>query len=185
MTFAPDSIGAQSAWLDVAWHNTGGPVGVQQVPITATSTGIVQTDLLIKGKGAGVVGEGVLSTTGTNQVVKSKSKPGRKAVFQFTVQNDGTVKDSFLVHGASKKRGFSLTYLLDGPAPVDITAAITGGGYLLPGVTAGGTRVIRLVVKLKDNVKVGVVQSWLVGVTSMTDPSKRDAVLAKVKVVKP
>ena len=120
------------------------------------------------------MGNNVYNTTGSGQS-KTGSKPlGKTITFGISVQNDGTSADSFklLATGAATS-AYSVKYL-DGAT--DITAAVVAGTYTTPSLAAGATRLITVTVKVKSTAAVGSKVTRLVTISSVADPTKKDAV---------
>ena len=143
-----------------------------------------QPDSLIRKRGSAYVGNDIYNTTGTNQEVRTKVKRTKKAVFYLQVQNDGTFTDTFRLKGPGNKPGVVVTYLAGSTGTTVITSAVTHGTYTLANLAPGTTRVIRLVVKVKRGASIGARRSWLIAATSAHDGTRKDAVLAKIKVIR-
>ena len=143
-----------------------------------------QPDGMIRTRSSVFVGNNVYNTTGTNQAAKAKTRRTKKAVFYLKVQNDGTFTDTFRLKGPGKKPGVAVTYLAGSTGTTTITSAVTHGTYTLTNLAPGTTRVIRLVVKVKRGASIGAQRSWLITATSTHDGTRKDAVLAKIKVIR-
>lgn len=163
-------------------------VGATEAEVTAKAAASrvrlnpYRADGLVRKSTASYVGNNVYNSTGSAQTVQAKTKRGKRATFLVKVQNDGSVTDSFRVLGAGKRKGFAVTYLAGASGSTDITSAVRAGTYTLANLLPGQERVIRLVVKVKATAKLGIRRSWLVAATSTGDPTRKDAVVAAVKV---
>jgi hypothetical protein len=143
-----------------------------------------QPDGLIKKRTTAYVGNNIYNTTGMSQAVRARVKRTRKAVFYLEVQNDGTFTDTFRLKAAGNKPGVVVTYLAGSTGTTAITSAVTHGAYSVANLAPGTTRVIRLVVKVKRGISIGARRSWLIVATSAHSGTRKDAVLAKIKVIR-
>lgn len=144
-----------------------------------------RADGLIKKKGAAkYAGNGTYNTTAAGQAVTARTKRSRTATFLVSVQNDGTQPSTFRVKGAGNKAGFAVKYLKGASGRQLITRAVVRGNYLVTNLAPGQSRVLRLVVTVKPGTRIGALKSWLVLATSTSDTTRKDAVKAKVRVIR-
>jgi hypothetical protein len=164
----------------------------QHGPVTVTTTGgkvrsaasftvtHVQPDGLIRAPGTTAdLGDGVYNGTGLRQTATTSATRGSVKVFRIRVQNDGDRLDSVLVSGPGGVPGFRVRYLA-GTTPV--TTAVTTGTYLLSDISPGTGRTLRLEVTVGNKAAAGATATWLVQAASSSDPARRDAVRARVRV---
>ncbi len=102
----------------------------------------VVPDALVKlaSEGAGAyLSDGVYENPAVTQVKAAGVMSGSTAVFNVQLQTDGNVPGDIRVTGTPGGGGFTVRYLDETLA--DRTLAVTGGGYLIAGLPAGGSRV--------------------------------------------
>jgi hypothetical protein len=127
------------------------------------------------------VGNNVYNTTGMHQKWKERIDNGEGVRFWITIQNDGSQKDTFLVHGCSGNKEFYLNQVLVGfwkdvKGPYEATHITDGfkNGTakftLRPGRKAGIT--VNIITK-----DPGLTYRCPVTITSQHDPTKQDTVL--------
>ena len=190
---AVDSLGnafvaGQTSSTEVTFPETAGPDltenGIEDAFVARIRSGTFRPDSLIKkSKKASPVGGNVYGTKGAHEIVSVSLHRGSTQTFFIEEQNDGTDPDSFTVKGPGAKPGFTVKYLAGAAGTTNVTKQVTHGTYLLPLVASGSMMVFRLVVHVKAGAAIGDVGSWLVGVVSGQDPSRKDAVKAVAKVV--
>jgi hypothetical protein len=119
-------------------------------------------------------GDNIYNTTATNQTVTHKVSGahllGDYFYFTVTIQNDGK-SDHFKVKGS----GASQTKYFKGGT--NITSQVKAGTYQTASLAAGAKTTITV------RISPGCLKSALVTLTSVADPTKKDAVKARVKNV--
>ncbi len=118
------------------------------------------------------VGNNIYNTTGTNQTNKQPAagayEPGDFFEWQVTVQNDGAAdRFKFRATGA----GSTFTYR---HGTTNITNAVVAGTFKTPSLASAGTYTITVRALIATGQR-------LITIKSVADPTKVDAVLAKVK----
>ncbi|MCG3149753.1 MAG: hypothetical protein PCFJNLEI_03218 [Verrucomicrobiae bacterium] len=191
--FAPTSIGPATATLQIIDNAAGSP---HTVTLNGLGTGS-QPDgqIAAKNKAKYYLGNNIINLTGDAQEAIQKGKrakpgkAGKPRYFYISVQNDGNTSDSYTVAGPTSLPGFaSIRYFL-GASPkqdlLDITGAVGAGTYttasLAVGATTGDATLIR-VEFIVDSLAVAGSQSFLVTLTSTSNPAKQDAVKATITV---
>ena len=125
------------------------------------------------------IGDDVYNTTGDDQARKAKVRAGRKARFFVAFQHDGKpIDDTWLVAGAPRTPGFSVTYKSGG---VDITAAVTAGTYQQTIGSAGVAPTIKVIVKVAGNVTPTATKTLPITARSLINDAT-DTVRAVVRV---
>jgi hypothetical protein len=148
-------------------------------------TPIYQTDGLIRYARSSVwAGNDVYNVTGSNQTASAKVKRTKSVTFVIQIQNDGNNADDFFLQGEGGKAGFTVTYFNSPSGGTNVTTSVVAGSYQSLSVAPTASAYLRIVVTAKKKVAYGTVKTWLVTATSLGDPTKQDAVMAKVKVVK-
>jgi len=122
----------------------------------------------------------VYSATASHEVKLVRVKKGKAAVFYARFQNDGTDPDVFKIHGGGTTRKFAVRYF---SGTTDITRKVVAGTYRTNSVGPAGSRTIKVVVRPRSAAAVGDVRGVLIRATSVDDNVKKDAVIAKTKVV--
>jgi hypothetical protein len=139
--------------------------------------------LVKKSADATYLGNNVYNTTGASQTTTVRRKRGTTAVFDVKVQNDGTAPDSFKLTGPAGSTAFAVHYFAGLTGSSDITTAVKNGSYRVRNLAPGATRIIRLVVAVRNAAQVGTLRTWRVVTASTHDSSRSDAVKAAVRVV--
>ncbi len=122
-----------------------------------------------------LAGNNVYNTTGAGQTRTGSAARGATITYGVSIQNDSTTSaDRFKVKatGAATSQ-YTVTYL---SGVTDITSAVVAGTYLTPFLAPGGSYLITVRVKVRSNAAVGSSVARLVTLTSVANPSKRDAV---------
>jgi hypothetical protein len=202
-----DGIGAftAGAWTNVGSNETGtnGPVPLNTL---MTSLRVVRDQLFLGGLASAIggstkngfaswfrlrqpdgliavgtgafVGNGVYNTTGAGQTKHKTVHRTKTGTFRIKVTNDGFSADTFDLKGAGSAGPFNVTYL---SGTTNITAAVVAGTYSTGSVGAGGSRTIKLKVKVTSGASVGATRSFLVSSTSTGAGAPKDTVKATVE----
>jgi uncharacterized repeat protein (TIGR01451 family) len=112
----------------------------------------------------------------TLQSKSQGSVSGSVSSYTLQFQNDGNLTDSIIITGTGGNASFTVHYLDE--TSTDRTAAVTGAGYTIAGVTSGSARVWTLNVTPAAAVFGGTAYTTLVTATSATDSAKKDQVKA-------
>jgi len=136
-------------------------------------------DLLIGKQGGRLLGGDVYNRTARGQRLKAGLRRRHSARVVVVIQNDGSAADDVVVSGPGSGKGFSVTYLL---GTTNITRRVTGRGFTVRGLRAGGERRVRMVVTALRRARAGTTRTWLVTGTSRGDPLQRDAVKLSLTV---
>ena len=156
--------------------------------VAATTTGEVQKfgvrpprpDGRIRVGTGPLVGDDVYNTTGVDQTRKAKVRPGKKAVFTVSLQNDAGVPDRIRAAAQGSTPRFKVVYRdADG---TDITAAVTAGTWRTPTLTAGKAVAVKAVVKVRLTAPSGAKLKRPFTGSSVTDPAYLDVVRLVVVV---
>jgi hypothetical protein len=148
-------------------------------PLTyVEQTTVRQPDGAIKrSKDATFLGDNTYNVTGAGQTALSKTKRGKKAVFNVVAQNDGNTSDTIVVTGCAKSRGFKVKYL-DGTT--DVTSQVMTTGYSAGTLAPGASKALVLQIKVKPTGPRR--KTCAVMATSQSSPSQQDVVAGNVKV---
>ena len=128
------------------------------------------------------VGDGVYNATGAQQTRSTTSGAGQQRSFVVRMQNDATAQYGLTLRGCAASPGFQVRYYVGATGTTEITAAVVGGTYAVPGVAPGGTRTVRLEVATGAATTSGATQSCPMTVGSTSDAATTDTVLARVTV---
>ncbi len=123
--------------------------------------------------------DNIYEATVTVQVKSGGAVSGTTATYAVKFENDGNMTDSFVITGTGSGSGFTVQYLDE--TATDRTAAVTGAGYTIANILAGGSRVWTVNVTPAGNpapVVGGTSYSIFVTVASSTDGSRKDQVEA-------
>jgi len=152
--------------------------GVSRDALLATTTCVAtyRPDALIY-NGAAFLGDGIYNVSGADQTHAADVALGRIATYTLRFYNDGTVAQSVLITGTPGNSKWTVQYT-DVTAGTDITAAVTGAGWVTPSLPPRGYRAIKVHVTPGPSVAVNGSLSVLVTATSSVDPASKDAVKA-------
>jgi Tol biopolymer transport system component len=137
--------------------------------------------------GAGVGGD-VYNTTAAGQALKLLSKKAKAVNAYLFVQNDGTQRDAFRVRGQVGNAFIPLSYFAGSK---NVTGAVKSGSYNTGSLAVGANRMLKIaatpvrskVAKVRNGKTVWLRKtcSAVITSTSMTDPTKSDAVRLQVE----
>lgn len=105
----------------------------------------VVPDLAIKLASEGAVAylsDGVYENPAATQVKAAGVMTGTAAVYDVLIGNDGNVPGAIRVTGTPPGGGFTVRYVDE--TGTDQSAAVTGGGYVIPGLPVGGSLAWRI-----------------------------------------
>jgi uncharacterized repeat protein (TIGR01451 family) len=143
------------------------------------ASAVYQPDALIKlaSEAAGAyLTDNLYETTATVQSKSQGSLSGSASSYTLQFQNDGNATDSISITGGASGSGFTVQYLDD--SAVDRTAAVTGAGYTITGLTAGSVKIWTLNVTPATTVFGGTAYTTFITATSAADTAKKDQVKA-------
>ena len=126
------------------------------------------------GNGA-YVGEGFVNLDATNQSVSNGGVVGDKLTFWIKIHNSGQYADSYKVRrSAGYNNGYRVRYY--NTEGTDVTGKVTLGSFTTPSLLTGQEYVMRATVKVRSLATEGSFTSRLITVSSVHNPSARDAV---------
>lgn len=129
---------------------------------------------------SGRVGDDVYNNTGEGQTAVATGAPGGTTSFNVRFENDGNVKDNFVLQGPGSSSHFRVRYFL---GQTEVTAAVVAGTQRFRDVPAGGlSRSLRVTVKVRAQAAPDETLAVLVVGASTHRPTQLDAVLASVTV---
>ena len=160
--------------VDGYYGNTGSiDLNLSQV------NGTFQPDAQVKGStDPAFLGDGTYNSTGASQTRTLKALPGKTALFNLKIENDGTQADWLALSGPSSVSGFRASYR-DGASIV--TSQVAAGTYSTGTLAPGASVTISIAVKVPKNAKPRTGASFLLTATSQADPARKDAVKATAK----
>ncbi|MBM3474608.1 MAG: hypothetical protein FJX75_15195 [Armatimonadetes bacterium] len=136
-----------------------------------------QPDLLIsRAGGLPPIGDGVFEKVPMTQVVKCTRQPSRSAVYYLCLQNDGNVADGLRVLGSPGNSTWKVRYYEAAQTKTDITAGVTGLGWLSSRLQPGSYVHLLAVVTPKPSALAGTSYPIAVTATSATSQARTDAV---------
>ena len=99
------------------------------------------------------IGQDIYDAHGSLQIKRQDVTRGGTAIYILTLQNDGSVSDSFSVTGGKSHTGWQLRYFNAASGGADITAQVTRGniGWSSPTLAPGATLQLRLEVYAEPN----------------------------------
>ena len=140
-------------------------------------------DLAIRAKSSSTyTGDNIYNTTATNQTVTKYGSPGWLMVYVLRLQNDGNVKEPFLITAQTSGTAMTIRYYNAATGGSDITSQVTGGGWTSSSLNPGATQGLRVEVTIPSSATDGQQNAVLVTATSSGDSSRKDAVKAVTKV---
>jgi len=136
-------------------------------------------DAMLRGSDdASYRGRDVYNVTGAGQRSAQTVAVGAKAVYKIRVQNDGTAGDRFGITGPGGSSAWQVRYFDRPTGGFEITAEVTGGGWMTSVVAPRATCTFRLEVKPKSAAAAGTSKVVLVKATSVGESTVKDAVKA-------
>ncbi len=138
---------------------------------------VVRPDGAIKvGSTTSFRGSDIYNTTALDQKATGRTTPGNTKTFILAVGNDGEDEDTIAVEGSVPMSGSRYGVSHEGN---DVTALVRDGTLMLT-VGPGAEVRLKVVVKLARRVSIGAKKTVLFGLSSTSDPSKKDVVKAKL-----
>ncbi|MBA3307268.1 MAG: M4 family metallopeptidase [Chloroflexi bacterium] len=160
-------IGTDYAIFDYGWF-------IDDVRIyTCTTSATRQPDGWIAVGTGAFVGDNVYNTTALGQKKSGSAPVGSSVSFKVSIQNDGSVAETFTAQAAGSTTSYTVKYL---HGATDVTSAVVAGTYQTPSLAPGGSHLLKVKVKVKSSAAVGSKVSRLVTITSVGDATKKDAV---------
>jgi hypothetical protein len=130
------------------------------------------------------VGSGTINTTGFNQTIQEKLKPGSQVTFFIRIDNRGNAADVFRVRGGGDRGPFHVRYLAGSSGDADIRDGVLTGGFTTGTLPRGDGRVIRLVVSVAPKAKPGTTWTWRIVTWADGNTDDRDIVQARVVAIR-
>ncbi len=153
------------------------PTHGDQLVAATTARPRHQPDLMVRREiDPRYAGKGVYNATGDSQTVADQGDASLPVRYYLQLVNSGNLTDQFLVRGPAGGGGWTVAYFdaLNGGS--NITAQVTGAGWITPGLTISAGVEFRVEVTGDATVQgVGVNQLLLTAV-SQADPAQVDAV---------
>ncbi len=134
----------------------------------------------------GYLSDGVYENPAATQVKSAAVMTGTTAVYNVLIQNDGNVTADIRVTGTPGAAGFTVRYLDE--TATDRTADVTGAGYVVAGLPAGGSRAWTVEVTPTSTpapVPGGTALNVFVTATSAAYPTFSDQVEAVTSSISP
>jgi len=144
--------------------------------LTTTCAIGYQPDGIIR-DGAASLGDNVYSTSGSGQTVSLTVCPEVQATHNVRFYSDGNVADRIRVTGPAGNSKWAVKYV-DVSTGTDITADVTGAGWLTASLKPGAYWAGQAIVTPQPGVAANTTLSALVTGTSESDATKKDAVKA-------
>ena len=170
--------------IDIAAGTATTAIGVGSLPggIAITPVQPHQSDALIRGGLASAYrGDDIYNQTGTGQTFVRQARSGFGDQFNVKIENDGSVDDSFWVHGAGSSTKFKVTYW---SGPLNVTPDVVAGTFQTDALTPGGSQILTVFIFAKRGVRLGTWMTDPISVTSDADPTVSDVVGATLRVSK-
>jgi hypothetical protein len=124
------------------------------------------------------VGEDIHNANGVNQSLQvgAGASPTR---FELRVQNDGDLRESFVVRGTGSDPRFTVRYLR---GATDVTAQVVAGTFGIRQLAPGDhSPLITMVVTPRSSARIGSVRSLPVTFRSTLEPDRPDMVIPQVR----
>ncbi|MFN8192694.1 MAG: Calx-beta domain-containing protein [Nocardioidaceae bacterium] len=197
ITFSP---GQTSSTIPVAIGNDSVPEGTENIVVslsspaagtvlaTPSSTTLVinvsdqQPDALVSTSAAtGFVGDDIYNTTGAGQTKTTSAPRTTLTTFYVRIVNDGTTPDTFQVTGSGSPSGAKVAYY---SGTTDITTKMRSAAGYDVALPVGAKKVLRVTVRITRGAVFGTTKTATVRAAWTGDGTNRDAVRAKVRVVR-
>ena len=126
--------------------------------------------------GAYAIGDNIYNLDGTGQMVSQAVFPGSKAIYDAVVQNDGNATDRFILTGTPGDSFWTVKYF-NAVTNADITAQMTGTGWVTNPIVLGGKQGYRVEVTPSSGTPGGTILTIELTATSVSDPTKKDVIV--------
>jgi len=142
-----------------------------------------QPDARVRLLGGVLKGNNIYNTTASGQTVSQLANLGTTRQIVVSIQNDGTVNDSFTLSFsafAGNFTDFTPVYTVGWLAPQDITFSIHTASFTTPTLTPGQVFYARVYVHVAGTANPGLFRQDTLNVQSTGNTSKNDRVAWKV-----
>jgi hypothetical protein len=119
------------------------------------------------------IGNDEYETSAPGTIDVTRLKRGRTKSLYFIVQNDGPASDTFVLRSLFPSSGASLR-VFDGKTEITDQVAPAAGGYSIPNLASGGTKLFRMVMKVESDAAPGSTQSAGVRISRSADAALSD-----------
>lgn len=127
------------------------------------------------GTSGSYTGDDIYNTNADHQTVNRSAAPGATITYQVSIQNDSpTSNDRFTVAASgAASSDYTVKYF---KGSTNITADVVAGTYRTTSLAPGATYVIKVQIKVKNSAPANSQVARKLTLTSVGDPTKRDAV---------
>ncbi len=168
--------GRACGWNGTSWNCGPDILDADWLFRTYVTRPSVQPDAQIRLGSGSYVGDNIYNTDALGQKVSNTGAVEQKLTFFIKIQNDNIdSSDSFKVKRSSGfTDGYKVRYY--NAAGTDVTGKVTNGSFTTPSLVPGSDYVMRATVKVRSLATLCSLTSRLITVSSVNDPSARDAV---------
>jgi hypothetical protein len=130
-----------------------------------------QPDALIRGGLASAyLGDDIYNQTGARQTFVRQVRPGFGDQFNMRIENDGSLEDSFSVHGAGSSMKFKVSYWY---GATDVTSEVVAGTFRTPNLKPGASVHLMAFIYARRGTRSGASMTDLIAVTSVGPTEER------------
>jgi hypothetical protein len=171
--------GGATKTLEICATSETGTTQKDLVKATTTVNAAYAVDNQIKKSTDGTyIGNGIYNLDGTNQTKTNNVNNTQVITYLITIENDGNFNDTYTLTGTAGGSGWFVTYYDAAAAGTDITANVTGAGWLTAVLASGTTKIVRVEVTPDTTIANGATNTLSMVATSGGDTSKKDTVVA-------
>jgi len=162
---------------EMRWVSVGVEGDTVNGPSGTFTTTASDVDAMIRNVGdEDYVGENIYSLNGSGQTTGQWTSPGRAVEYEVRVKNNAPVSQGVTVKGPGSDDNWNVTYWDE--QNVDITEEVSGTGWTIAALAAGGSRVVKVSVVPNGAGAVGVAKDVLVTALVTADQLQKDGVKA-------
>jgi len=129
------------------------------------------------------IGDGIYNLDGTSQAKAQSVNNTQIVTYHIRIQNDGNFNDNFTLTGTAGGSGWFVTYYNNTAGGADITANVTGIGWLTGVLASAATKDIRVEVTPDITIANGATKTLIMVATSGAVTTTKDAVVAATTAV--
>ena len=180
LTITPEARKFGSATITVTVKDGGGLSASNSFLLTVKSA---QPDISLRPSTvASYAGVGVVNGDGTNQSVSQSIANVLQASYYVHVQNKGNVADTFKITATKAPTGWTVVYKINNSSGADITADVTGAGWITPVVNPNATVTVAVYVTPGSTLLAYAATTLKMSATSVTNATQLDVALMTTSV---
>ena len=180
LTLTPEAGKFGSSTITVTVKDGGGLSARSSFLLTVKSA---QPDISLRPSTvASYAGVGVVNGDGTNQSVSQSIANVLQASYYVHVQNKGNVADTYKIIATKAPTGWTVVYKINNSSGADITADVSGAGWITPVLNPNATVTVAVYVTPGSTLLAYAATTLKMSATSVTNATQQDVALMTTSV---